>query len=239
MDGRFDAVGLAKSCSSRASQQDNEGGDQLLIEIVPQLALHELYCLVGIHALSVRSVRSHGVKTVGDRNPLDMVIEGQGFFQVRQPSGQIAYTRAGAFHLNREGAIVTSDGNPLDPQVTIRNDAQTITIGSDGTVSVTQPNQAQAQQVGTVQLANFQNPAGLNSIGHNLFLPTSSSGDPLTGTPGENGLGTINQGFIEQSNVSVVEEMVNMVVGQRAYEINSKVVKTADDMLQTMNNVVR
>ncbi len=107
-----------------------------------------------------------------------MVIEGQGFFQVRQPSGQIAYTRAGAFHLNREGAIVTSDGNPLDPQVTIPNDAQTITIGSDGTVSVTQPNQAQAQQVGTIQLANFQNPAGLNSIGHSLFLPTSSSGDP-------------------------------------------------------------
>ena len=104
---------------------------------------------------------------------------------------------------------------------------------------MTQPNQAQAQQVGTIQLANFQNPAGLNSIGHNLFLPTSSSGDPINGTPGENGLGTINQGFIEQSNVSVVEEMVNMIVGQRAYEINSKVVKTADDMLQTMNNVVR
>ena len=134
---------------------------------------------------------------------------------------------------------MTADGNPLEPQITIPADAQEIVIGSDGTVSVTQPNQAQAQQVGTIQLANFQNPAGLNSIGHNLFLPTSSSGDPINGTPGENGLGNINQGFIEQSNVSVVEEMVNMVVGQRAYEINSKVVKTADDMLQTMNNVVR
>lgn len=193
--------------------------------------------------LGSRPVATSRLFTQGDfrqtSNPLDMVIEGQGFFQVRQPSGQIAYTRAGAFHLNREGAVVTSDGNPLDPQVTIPSDAQTITIGTDGTVSVTQPNQAQAQQVGTVQLANFQNPAGLNSIGHSLFLPTSSSGDPITGTPGESGLGTINQGFIEQSNVSVVEEMVNMVVGQRAYEINSKVVQTADDMLQTMNNIVR
>ena len=115
----------------------------------------------------------------------------------------------------------------------------TITVGSDGTVSVTQPSQAQAQQVGTIQLSIFQNPAGLNSIGKNLFLPTTSSGEPITGTPGENGIGTIDQGFLEQSNVSVVQEMVNMIIGQRAYETNSKVVKTADDMLQTINNVVR
>jgi flagellar basal-body rod protein FlgG len=172
-------------------------------------------------------------------NPLDFVIEGQGFFQVRLPSGETAYTRAGSFHLNREGSLVTADGNLLDPQVTIPADAQTITVGTDGTVSVTQPGQAQAQQVGTIQLATFPNPAGLNSIGKNLFLPTTSSGEPITGTAGENGIGTINQGFVEQSNVNVVEEMVNMIVGQRAYEINSKVVKTADEMLQTMNNVVR
>ncbi len=193
--------------------------------------------------LGSRPVATSRLFTQGDfrqtGNPLDMVIEGQGFFQVRLPSGEIAYSRAGSFHLNREGAVVTSDGNPLDPQINIPNDAQTINVGSDGTVSVTQPNQTQAQQIGTIQLANFQNPAGLSSIGRNLFLPTTSSGDPIVGTPGENGLGTINQGFLEQSNVSVVEEMVNMVVGQRAYEINSKVVKTADDMLQTMNNVVR
>ena len=172
-------------------------------------------------------------------NPLDFVIEGQGFFQVRLPSGETAYTRAGSFHLNREGSLVTAEGNLLDPQVTIPADAQTVTVGSDGTVSVTQPGQAQAQQVGTIQLATFPNPAGLNSIGKNLFLTTSSSGEPITGTAGENGIGTINQGFVEQSNVNVVEEMVNMIVGQRAYEINSKVVKTADEMLQTMKNVVR
>ena len=172
-------------------------------------------------------------------NPLDLVIEGNGFFQVRLPSGEIAYTRAGSFHLNREGSVVTADGNPIDPQSTIPNDALTITVGTDGTVSVTQPGQSQAQQVGTIQLALFQNPAGLNAMGKNLFMPTTSSGEPITGPAGENGIGTINQGFIEQSNVSVVEEMVNMIVGQRAYEINSKVVRTADEMLQTMNNVIR
>jgi flagellar basal-body rod protein FlgG len=172
-------------------------------------------------------------------NPLDLVIEGQGFFQVRLPTNEIAYTRAGSFHLNRDGSLVTADGNLLDPQITIPSDALTITVGSDGTVSVTQPSQAQAQQVGTIQLSIFQNPAGLNSIGKNLFLPTTSSGEPITGTPGENGIGTIDQGFLEQSNVSVVQEMVNMIIGQRAYETNSKVVKTADDMLQTINNVVR
>jgi len=172
-------------------------------------------------------------------NPLDLVIEGNGFFQVRLPNGEIAYTRAGSFHLNREGSVVTADGNPIDPQITIPNDALTITVGTDGTVSVTQPGQSQAQQVGTIQLALFQNPAGLNAVGKNLFMPTTSSGEPITGPAGENGIGTINQGFIEQSNVSVVEEMVNMIVGQRAYEINSKVVRTADEMLQTMNNVIR
>ncbi len=193
--------------------------------------------------LGSRPVATSRLFTQGDfrqsGNPLDLVIEGNGFFQVRLPNGDIAYTRAGAFHLNREGSMVTADGNPLDPQITIPNDALTITVGIDGTVSVTQPGQSQAQQVGTIQLAIFQNPAGLNSVGKNLFMPTSSSGEPITGPAGENGIGTINQGFLEQSNVSVVEEMVNMIIGQRAYEINSKVVRTADEMLQTMNNVVR
>src|SRR5207249_3880462 len=173
--------------------------------------------------LGSRPVATSRLFTQGDfrqtGNPLDMVVEGQGFFQVRLPNGETAYTRAGSFHLNREGSLVTADGNLLDPQVTIPSDALTITVGSDGTVSVTQPSQSQAQQVGTIQLAIFQNPAGLNSIGKNLFLTTTSSGEPITGTPGENGIGTINQGFLEQSNVSVVEEMVNMIIGQRAYEI--------------------
>jgi flagellar basal-body rod protein FlgG len=193
--------------------------------------------------LGSRPVATSRLFTQGDfrqtGNPLDFVIEGQGFFQVRLPSGETAYTRAGAFHLNRDGSLVTADGTLLDPQITIPTDALTITVGMDGTVSVTQPGQAQAQQVGNIQLANFPNPAGLNSIGKNLFLPTSASGDAVTGTPGDSGLGTINQGFLEQSNVNVVEEMVNMIVGQRAYEVNSKVVKAADEMLQTMNNVVR
>jgi flagellar basal-body rod protein FlgG len=193
--------------------------------------------------LGSRPVATTRLFTQGDfrqtGNPLDMVIEGQGFFQVRLPSGETAYTRAGSFHLNSEGAVVTADGNLLDPNISIPRDALTITVAPDGTVSVTQPGQAQAQQVGSIQLANFANPAGLNAIGKNLFLPTAASGEATTGTPGENGIGSVNQFFLEQSNVSVVEEMVNMIVGQRAYEINSKVVKTADEMLQTMNNVIR
>jgi flagellar basal-body rod protein FlgG len=172
-------------------------------------------------------------------NPFDLVIEGKGFFQVRMPNGEAAYTRAGSLHVNAEGALVTSDGNLLDPQITIPADAQEIVIGSDGTVSVTQPGQTAAQQVGTLQLANFQNPSGLNAIGGNLYLPTSASGDAITGTPGENGLGRINQGFLEESNVNVVEEMANMIIAQRAYEVNSRAVRVADDMLSQINNLIR
>jgi len=193
--------------------------------------------------LGSRPVATNRLFTQGDfrqtGNSLDFVIEGNGFFQVRLPTGETAYTRAGTFTKNKDGNIVDPDGNLLDPQITIPADALSITVGSDGIVSVTQPGQAQAQQIGNIQLATFPNPAGLKSIGKNLFLPTGSSGDAITGAPGENGIGTIVQGFLEQSNVSVVEEMVNMIAGQRAYEINSKVVKTADEMLQTMNNVVR
>jgi flagellar basal-body rod protein FlgG len=172
-------------------------------------------------------------------NPLDMVIQGQGFFQIRQVNGQIAYTRSGNFHLNRDGNLVTSEGDLLDPQITIPQDQISITIGSDGTVSVMQAGQTQPQQVGKIEIANFQNPAGLQNIGKNLFLPTQASGEPITGTPGENGLGTLLSGFVEQSNVSVVEEMVNMIVSQRAYEANSKVIRTADEMFTQANNVVR
>jgi flagellar basal-body rod protein FlgG len=172
-------------------------------------------------------------------NPLDLVIEGKGFFQVRLPSGELAYTRDGSFHLNSEGAVVTAAGNPLEPQITIPADTQEIVIGSDGTVSVTQAGQTAAQQVGTIQIAAFQNPSGLNGVGGNLFLPTSASGTATTANPGENGLGHVNQGFLEQSNVSVVEEMVNMIVAQRAYEVNSRAVRVADDMLSQINNLAR
>jgi flagellar basal-body rod protein FlgG len=173
-------------------------------------------------------------------NPLDLVIRGHGFFQIRLASGELAYTRAGAFHLDRDGNLVTSDGDPLEPQITLPPDAQDISISSDGTVSYTQPGQTSAQQAGQIQLASFQNPAGLNSIGRNLYLPTDASGDPTVGTPGgQEGLGSLLQGYLEQSNVSVVEEFINLIVSQRAYEANSKVVKAADEMYQQVNNLTR
>jgi flagellar basal-body rod protein FlgG len=173
-------------------------------------------------------------------NPLDLVIQGRGFFQVRRPSGELAYTRAGAFHLDRDGNVVTSEGNPLEPQITIPPDAQQITIAQDGTVSFTQPNQTAAQQAGQVQLANFQNPAGLNSLGGNLYSPTDASGDASVGVPGgQEGMGSVMQGYVEQSNVSVVEEFINLIVAQRGYEANSKVVQAADQMYQQTNNITR
>jgi flagellar basal-body rod protein FlgG len=169
-----------------------------------------------------------------------MVIQGKGFFQIRKASGELAYTRSGAFHLDKDGSLVTQDGNPLEPQITVPSAALQISIAQDGTVSYTLPNQAAAQQAGQIQLATFVNPAGLNSIGGNLYMPTDSSGDPTVGTPGgQDGLGTIMQGYTEQSNVSVVEEFINLIVAQRGYEANSKVVKAADDMYQQVNNLTR
>jgi flagellar basal-body rod protein FlgG len=174
------------------------------------------------------------------QNPLDMVIQGKGFFQIRRASGELAYTRAGTFHTDKDGNIVTPDGDALEPQITLPSAAQQISIGSDGTVSYTLPNQAAAQQAGQIQLATFVNPAGLNSIGANLYLPTDSSGDATVGTPGgQEGIGSIMQGYTEQSNVSVVEEFINLIVAQRGYEANSKVVKAADDMYQQVNNLTR
>lgn len=171
-------------------------------------------------------------------NPLDVVIQGRGFFQVRQANGELAYTRAGSFHTDRDGNLVTSDGDPLEPQVTIPSDAQSITIAPDGTVSYKQPNQTAAQIAGQIQLALFANPAGLDGQGKNLYKPTDASGDPQVGQPGgQEGLGALLQGYTEQSNVSVVEEFINLIVSQRAYEANSKVVKAADEMYQQVNNL--
>jgi len=193
--------------------------------------------------LGTRPVATARIYSQGDfrqtGNPLDLVIEGKGFFQVQLPSGEVGYTRDGSFHVNAEGTLTTVDGYPLEPQITIPQDADSIVIGRDGTVSVTQPGQSAAQQVGTIQLANFQNPAGLNAVGGNLFLASTASGDATTGNPTESGLGSINQGFLEQSNVSVVEEMVNMIVAQRAYEVNSRAMRVADDMLSQVNGLVR
>ncbi|MBI3327986.1 MAG: flagellar basal-body rod protein FlgG [Nitrospinae bacterium] len=173
------------------------------------------------------------------QNELDLAIEGSGFFQVLQPDGQMAYTRAGAFKLDKEGRIVTSDGFRLEPDLTIPSGATKISVASDGTVSALVPNSPAPAEVGTFSVVRFVNPAGLNSIGRNLYLQTAASGEPTQGKAGEEGFGTLAQGFLEMSNVSVVEEMVNMIAGQRAYEINSKAIQTADEMLQMANNIRR
>jgi flagellar basal-body rod protein FlgG len=173
-------------------------------------------------------------------NPLDLVIQGKGFFQVRMASGETAYTRSGQLHLDRDGNIVTMDGDAIEPQITLPPQAQSITIANDGTVSYLLPGQTNSQQAGQIQLANFANPAGLNSLGKNLYRPTDASGEPTLGIPGgQEGLGSILQGFVEQSNVSVVEEFINLIVSQRAYEANSKVVKAADEMYQQVNSMTR
>jgi len=192
--------------------------------------------------LGARSAATEVIQQQGNLNstgnPLDLAIQGAGFFQVLLPSGEIAYTRAGNFAVDNVGNLVTQDGNQVQPGVTIPPDALTITIGNDGTVSVTEPGQQQPAQVGTLQLATFQNPGGLDSIGQNLFTATAASGDPIVGTPGgAEGLGTIQQGYTEQSNVDVVAEFVNMILAQRSYEANSRVVRAADEMFQALNGL--
>jgi len=192
--------------------------------------------------LGTRAASSEIIFTQGNfvqtNNPLDVAIQGAGFFQVRTPSGELAYTKAGNFQLNNSGQVVTGNGDLLDPPVTIPAAAQSVTIATDGTVSFTLPGQSASQQAGQIQLANFANPSGLNSMGSSLFLPTDASGAPQVGIPGgSEGMGTLLQGFAEQSNVSVVQEFINLIVSQRAYEANSKVVKAADDMYQQVNNL--
>jgi flagellar basal-body rod protein FlgG len=173
-------------------------------------------------------------------NPLDLVIEGRGFFQIRRPNGEIAFTRAGQFHLDRDGNLVTAEGDALEPQITLPAEASGVNIAADGTVSYALPNQTNAQVAGQIQLANFANPAGLKSLGRNLYAPTDASGEATLGSPGgQEGIGSLLSGYAEQSNVSIVEEFVNLIVSQRAYEANSKVVKAADDMYQQVNGLSR
>lgn len=194
----------------------------------------------GLGVRAVATSRDFGRGNLKASNgPLDLAIEGDGFFQVQMPTGDIGYTRAGAFHLNGDGAIVTADGYQLEPQMSIPPNATSITVSKDGIVSVSIPRQVGAQQVGTIEIASFQNPAGLRAAGGNLFLASTASGEPQVGAAGEDSRGTIAQGFVEDSNVSVVEEMVNMILGQRAYEANSRVIKAADEMLSQVNTIVR
>ena len=185
----------------------------------------------GVRVVSTEKNYTQGsVNNTG--NTLDLAIQGLGFFQVLQPNGTLAYTRDGSFQLNAQGQLVTSQGYAVQPAITIPTGAQSVTIGSDGTVSVQLPNQTTPTTVGTLQLANFINPAGLQDVGGNLSVETASSGPPTVGTPGLSGLGTLIQGSVEASNVDIVEELVNMIQTQEAYEMNSRAVETTDQMLQ-------
>ena len=168
------------------------------------------------------------------QNPLDLAVNGNGFFQVLLPDGTTAYTRDGSFQKDNQGQIVTSDGYPVTPNITIPSNALTVTVGTDGTVSITQQGSAATTQIGTIQVATFINPAGLQSVGQNLYLETAASGTPTPNTPGTNGAGSVNQGYVETSNVDVAEELVSMIQTQRAYELNSKVISTSDAMLGSL-----
>ena len=183
----------------------------------------------------VRIVGTQKIFTAGSlqttEQPLDMAINGRGFFQVLMPDGNVSYSRDGSFHLSSDGQVVTSNGFPLEPAIMLPPEVRTFTVGEDGTATVTTAGNPQAQIVGNIQITDFVNPAGLEAIGNNLFLETAASGAPQDGTPGLNGLGTVLQNTLENSNVSVVEELVNMITTQRAYEMNSKVISTADQML--------
>ena len=189
----------------------------------------------GVRVVATEKLFNQG-NLVQTGNNLDMAIEGRGFFQILMPDGGLGYTRDGTFQVNANGELVTAKGFALQPGITIPEDALSITIGSDGTLSVTQPGVSTPVQIGTIQLADFINPAGLQPIGQNLFLESGSSGTPQTGTAGLNGLGSIAQGSLETSNVNTVEELVNMIETQRAYEMNSKAISTAEQMLEYANN---
>jgi len=190
---------------------------------------------LGVRTVATEKLFSQG-NLVETGNAFDVAIEGRGFIEVLMPDGSQAYTRDGSFQIDNQGQLVTSSGYVVQPAITVPEGAQSVSIGSDGTVSVVTPGSAIATQVGNVQLTDFINPAGLMPMGKNLYVETGSSGTPQAGNPGVNGLGTIMQGFIESSNVNVVEELVNMIETQRAYEINSRDISTSDQMLQFNTN---
>ena len=194
----------------------------------------------GLGTRAVATARNFGAGNLRSTSgPLDVAIEGTGFFQLSLPGGETGYTRSGNFHLNGQGQLVTNEGYTVEPQITVPPNATSVTISKDGIVSAAIAGQQAPQQLGTLELATFQNPAGLEARGGNIYVPTSASGDATTGVPGTDGMGTVQQGFLEDSNVSVVEEMVNMILGQRAYEANSRVIRAADEMLQQSNQLSR
>jgi flagellar basal-body rod protein FlgG len=189
----------------------------------------------GVRTLATEKLFSQGAMSQ-TQNPLDVGIDGKGFLQVALPDGTIAYTRDGQLQVDSQGALVNASGYAVQPGITIPPGALSITIGSDGTVSVSQQGSAASTQVGSLQLVDFVNPAGLQPMGGNLYVESSASGTPQAGNPGANGLGTVMQGYVEGSNVNVVEELVSMIETQRAYEMNSKAISTSDQMLQFVNN---
>lgn len=191
--------------------------------------------------LGVRTVATQRTFTPGDmvttNNPLDLAIEGPGFFRVQRPNGDLAYTRAGNFRIDAQGRLETQRGELVDPGITVPQDATEVTVRADGTFMAKTPGRADLMELGTLELVTFANPAGLESIGGNLMQATIASGDPIQMRPGEQGVGTIAQGMLESSNVKAVEEMINMISTQRSYELNSKVIQTADQMLQKLTNL--
>jgi flagellar basal-body rod protein FlgG len=189
----------------------------------------------------VKPVSTERIFTQGNlqqtSNDKDVAIQGQGFFQVLMPDGTTAYTRDGSFQMDNQGQLVTSSGYPIQPAITVPTNAQSLTVGRDGVVTVTLPGSTATTQIGAIQLATFINPAGLQSKGENLYVETTASGNPNTTAPGSNGAGTLSQGYVETSNVNVVEELVGMIQTQRAYEINSKAITTSDQMLQKLSQM--
>ncbi len=189
----------------------------------------------GVRVVATEKLHSQG-KLTNTGNTFDMAVQGKGFFQILMPDGSLAYTRDGSFQVNQDGQLVTATGYQVQPAISVPEGALSVTIGSDGTVSALLPGSNAATQIGSVQLTNFINPAGLQPIGQNLLLESGASGAPQTGTPGLNGLGTLTQGSVESSNVNIAEELVNMIETQRAYEMNSKAIQSADQMLQFVTN---
>lgn len=240
------ANNLANSATTGFHQRQVQFEDMIYQNLItPGSAETQQTLSAGLQVgLGTKSAASEVIMTQGDFNqtngPLDLAIQGAGFFQISRPDGTIAYTRAGNFHPNNQGTLVTSDGDTVLPAITVPSNATNITISQYGVVSATIPGQTNAAQLGTIQLATFANPGGLNSIGGNLLQQTASSGNPITDTPGgSTGIGTLQQGYLENSNVDVVSEFVQMILAQRAYESNSKVIHVADDMYSQVNGLIR
>lgn len=240
------ANNLANSATTGFRQRRLQFEDMIYQNLItPGSAASQSTVSAGLQiGLGTRSAASEVIMTQGDfnqtSNPLDMAIQGAGFFQVSRPDGTIAYTRDGSFHLNNQGTLVTKDGDMLMPNLTIPANATSVTISQYGVVTAAIPGQTIGAQLGTIQLATFANPGGLNTIGGNLFQQTASSGNAITDNPGGNtGMGTLQQGYLENSNVDVVAEFVQMILAQRAYESNSKVVHVADDMYSQINGMIR